>query len=719
MSVIPFRHRYAREYAKNLNDFIERAKNELTLYEDQGGFQSLNWKHRYPTGKTTSMEFTSFAEVKGQKTGAPMEQPYLDFARAYVREIQSINAVSSAAFMAVLKAVYGGLRHIHGKADILLFDGPSLRIACELLEHRLSKDTLYRAGQRLELLIDWLKTNNINITIPSWKNPWNRGISKAQGTSDEARQHQQDHLLTEHQICCFADAFNLAKNPRDLYFSAQAVLLMIAPSRAGELYFLTTDCLSEDYSIEQVFNTESGTWEEKQKTILNINWKAAKGGGLYPKAVHPRIEHVVRETVKRLIDIGAEARKAASWAIERPQEFYRHSKCITAIHHAEDDPLTYEEFCAAFSLEPNSRTELSTIDANRISKFTNTKWCKALCEGKSYLTYRDLAKFTLDKYKKIFPKWPNLAEVKRPVCDALCLVRENEFHAEFAVKEYSWEMPDINRLNFALGSAKERIKNAESMFSSHGLKDEDGRDIMVTSHQIRGWYSTHAQRSGMDSLDLAMFAGRIHIEDNTSYDLRSQEEMESIARDILDLKKGQSGGSQAITAYKVNAPITYEMLGGDRPGTAQFSQYGYCEWDWSMMPCTKAGDCSFCSDHACVKGLPGTLDNQKDLYKIVKMEFERAVEAYKNGKVGSDRWVNFHATRLATLATTIKMMGDDNLPDGHIIRIPKELDPSRTMIALANNGLTTEIIADNPVAQSFIDNTQNLFLSILRGEIES
>lgn len=718
MNVIPFRPKYARDHAKNLNDFIERARCELTLYENQGGFQSLNWKHQYPSGKTTSMEFTEFAE-EGKKTSAPMDQPFLDFARAYVREIQSLKAVNSASFMVVLKAVYGGLKNIHGTADILLFDGPSLRMACELLEKRLSQDTLYRAGQRLEIFIEWLKVNKINITVPSWKCSWKRGISKAQGTSDEARQHQKDYLLTDHQIGCLADAFSLAKTPRDLYFSAQAVLLMCAPSRGGELHFLSTDCFFEDYAIEKVLNKDTGKWEEKETKILNIKWKAAKGGEFIPKPVHPRIEHIVRQAVKRLIDIGKDARKAAAWAIEHPNEFYRHSKCITSMNHGEDDPLSYEEFCAAFSLVPKSRSELDTTDANRISTLANVKWIKSLCEGKAHLTYRDLAKYTLNKYKKNFPKWPEIGKVKIPVSEALCLVRENEFHAEFTVKEYSWEIPILDRLNDALGAVKERLGSGESMFSSHGLMEENGKHLIIRSHQVRAWFSTEAERAGMDSLDLAMFAGRVRIEDNASYDLRPAEELEQKARDILGLVKGMSGGGKAIAAVKVNAPVTFEMLGHDRPGTVQISPYGFCEFDWSMMPCAKAGDCAFCSDHTCVKGLPGTLENQKQLYSSVKMEFERAVEAHENGKVGSDRWVNFHATRLATLGATIKIMEDDSIPDGHIMRIPKELDPSRTQIALANNRLQADIIADNPVTQNFIQHTENLFLSILRGENEN
>jgi hypothetical protein len=719
VSVIPFRSKYAREHAKNLDDFIERARNELTLYEDQGGFQSLNWKHQYSNGKTVSMQFSAFAPV-GKKIGPDMEQPYLDFARAYVREVQSLNAVNPAAFMVALKAIHEGLMTIHGRADILELDGPSVRVAVESLE-RLAEGAKYRAGQRLEMLLEWLKANRINITIPAWSNPWKRPHAVAEGTSDDDRKAQAERLLTDHQVACLADAFTLAKTTRDRFFSAQMVLLMCAPNRGGELHFLTTDCFIESHAIEKIFNKDSQLWEEKTTTVLNIRWKAEKGGGLIPKPVHPRIVHIVREAVQRLIDIGAEAREAAAWAIANPDKFYRHSGCITSADHGEDDPLTYAEFCAAFALAPTTTIQerLDSSDASIIIKQTPQKWCKDLCKGRAFLTYRNLAEYTVQKYKEKFPKWPNIAEVGMPVSEALCLIRENELHSEFAVKGYSWEVPDVNRLNNALGADMVRLKNGSSMFSSAGLTEQDGSHVVLSSHQVRSWLSTCAERSGMDSLDIAMFAGRVRIEDNHAYDLRPPEEREDMARHILDLKKNKSGGLQAIAAVKVNAPVTRQMLGDDRVGTVQHTPWGFCEFDWSMVPCTKAGNCSFCTDHACIKGLPDTLENQEELYASIKVEFERALVAYENGTVGTDRWVVYHGKRLATLGTILKILKDDNVPDGYVIRIPEELDPSRTQIALAENGFKTDLNASDPVAQNFIDNTQNLFLSILRGENEN
>lgn len=106
----------------------------------------------------------------------------------------------------------------------------------------------------------------------------------------------------------------------------------------------------------------------------------------------------------------------------------------------------------------------------------------------------------------------------------LCLVRENEFYAVFAPKLYSFECPNLNLLNDALGAIHERISGKDSLFSQLGLVNEDGTNLVITSHQIRVWLSTEAERGEMNSLDLAMYAGRSRVEDNLAYDLRTLEE---------------------------------------------------------------------------------------------------------------------------------------------------------------------------------------------------
>lgn len=303
------------------------------------------------------------------------------------------------------------------------------------------------------------------------------------------------------------------------------------------------------------------------------------------------------------------------------------------------------------------------------------------------------------------------------------LLRDNEFHKDFMAKEYSWVTPSVNEFNTALGSSDSRTEVKDSIFEKLNIRNEDGSPIAISTHQIRTWLSTMAERGEMDSLDLAMFAGRTRIQDNKAYDLRTPEEREATARAVLNIPKAsvlslpKDNGLRAIEAVKVGVPITYEMLGNkNRVGAAQPTGWGVCEHDWTMAPCTKAGDCVACKDHACIKGLPKSLERLRNLEVAQTKEFEISADACHRGEYGAEAWLKFNGRRLAITRTVIKMYEDGNIPEGTVIRIPKELDPTETQIALIENGLKVDINVQDSVSQSVIDRTQNELLALFGGE---
>ena len=716
--IITFKPKHEVECEKNLLDFIERAKHDLSIYEDQGGFKSDNWKVISKNGRTLSMHFTG-PKPQGKKTGELMLQPFKDFAKAYMRDLQTWQERNPAQYMVVLKTIYETLIETNGKADILDFNGTSLWKTTESLENRLSKDALYRAGQFLEKLLNDIREYKINLTIPTWKNPWKRPNEKASGTSHEDRAWQEKRLLSSHQISCLADAFCLAKTPYEQFYSSQAVLLMAAPSRGGELHFLTKDCLFETTAFKEVVD-DSGKVVKEEHTILNIRWVAAKGGGLIPKPVHPLIEPTVREAVQRLIDIGEPARRAVQWSIKRPNEFYRHDGCITKANHHEDDPLTILEFAAAMGLsQDNIPSDFAeSIERSAFLNYYKQKWIQNLFEIKDYVTYRDLAAYTVENYKKSFPTFPNLSEINKPISDMLCIVRDNELHSEFQSKGYSFTAPTINQLNDALGAIHSRLKSktAQSLFTSVGLKDENGDNLVITSHQIRVWLSTMAERGEMESLDLAMFAGRSRIQDNRAYDLRPMEELAKESRKLISLGLEAHDGTKALQAVKVNVPVTFEMLGHkDRYGVVQASGFGYCEHDWTMSPCSKAGECVTCKEHSCIKGMPNTKERLLELEQVVKYELNRALQADNNAYSGASSWVIYQSKKLAIIKTLLTYLDNDDYPEGLIIRVPEDLDVSLTRIALNELGYSTEVAENSTLSKKITMTTESNFLAILQG----
>ncbi len=122
-----------------------------------------------------------------------------------------------------------------------------------------------------------------------------------------------------------------------------------------------------------------------------------------------------------------------------------------------------------------------------------------------------------------------------------------------------------------------------------------------------------------------------------------------------------------------------------------------------------------CTEHVCIKGLPKQLERLQELEKVTGVEFQRAVEASEFGEYGADKWVIYHAKRLAVIRTVIRMYEDDNMPDGTLIRIPEELVPSNTQIALLERGFKTELFVENSESQNMIEQAQSEMLAIFGG----
>ena len=146
----------------------------------------------------------------------------------------------------------------------------------------------------------------------------------------------------------------------------------------------------------------------------------------------------------------------------------------------------------------------------------------------------------------------------------------------------------------------------------------------------------------------------------------------------------------------MNLPVTYESLGVDRTGIAVPTLWGMCVHDFADSPCQKAGDCSICKDHVCIKGLPGTLERLKKLEGQVAISLERAKIASGSDVFGSDRWVTYLGWKLAHISTQIKRIEDPNTHDGAVLWIPPEHDPSPVKRALEAQGHDSDLGTVSP-----------------------
>lgn len=669
--IIHFQPKHEISAKQNLDSFIEHSKNTLTLYEDQGGWQSNNWKHKQKN-RSIAMTFSKYREKANPANFDPLDEPFLSFAKAYIRYNQSIKAVSSVTNkMVALRMLHDALVEVHGAANVLKTDGLVIGELETITKQRVTnKDRRNKIGYQIEILLEFIRSKRIVPALQSWENPWPKVGAKAERTDEDSRKWQDTRCPSMHQMLALADSFANAETLEDKYWSSVITLLMFAPGRAGELSELTVDCLHRG---------ENGA--------LGVRWYAEKGFGHTIKWVPEALEQTVIEAHRRLMEIGKPAREAAKYAYDHPNVFMRHAACCTSDNFAENKPLNAYQFAHAMNFGEKSSSKIvdKTKDFNSDTAWNilgsdKSGWIAKLRETGNP-TYQELARYVFDSYSGA--DWPNLPSIERPVWESLVLIRDREFHNSANARSFSWRLPSVNELNAQLAS-RDKLKNPpKTLFQRMGYKDEDGTDIRLTSHQIRVWLSTNAERGGMDAWQLARWAGRARINDNRHYDLRTQDEREQQARSILEFNERPT----ALEAIKMNLPVSYKDLGVNRIGIADVTEYGMCVHDYAMSPCTKGGECMTCKEHVCIKGMPNTLERIIRLEEQVESQFNKATEDNADGVFGADRWVSHLGWKLAHIRTQRERLESEDTPEGAILWIPPEHDPSPVKRALEQNDL--------------------------------
>ncbi|MEF1297035.1 hypothetical protein QTO08_14465, partial [Vibrio parahaemolyticus] len=300
-------------------------------------------------------------------------------------------------------------------------------------------------------------------------------------------------------------------------------------------------------------------------------------------------------------------------------------------------------------------------------------------------SYRDLRSVIDEQYKTL--DFPNYGDMK--VWDCITLVRDHEFHKEFAVKPFSWVHLGHGSLSDAIGSDR----GIESIFDELDITDEDGTPLKLNSHQFRHWLNTKLKLAGEADWLIAKWSGRADIKQNKAYDGRTEKQKSRLTQRIGHVTIGSgvmtvAQANQLLEPYTAEAPpppmvlhdlglpISLKALGVDRDGVAQFTGLGFCVHNYAESPCVKNGDCEVCNEHVCLKGMPHSLDELKTLEALYEEQLRHAKAAAEDQVFGADRWVTALGFRLSKIKTLIFLLEDPKKADGAHVRIPDELSPS-------------------------------------------
>lgn len=298
--VVQFVPRAGREAIGNLAEFIRLAKEDLTAFGNGGAWDRDKWQQN-----ETVVVFATKTAPLDSYSFTPFAEPFLQFAKAYIRYRYSHRPVKSLAMMLqALRCVEAGLLAACDRADVGLLCGAVMDVcAKKCKEFYSSEDVHHKTGLQLQAIFDFLREKCLVPSLPAWKSPFKKPVILAEDLSEAGQAHRVAKLPSNEAMLAVADVFAQAEDRESQFYSSIFILLMAAPGRVSEVLKLPVDCIQ---------------WEKDDDGALQmfLRWNAAKGKGGTKKWVVPAMHDVVKEAVRRLVEIGHPAREAARAACE-------------------------------------------------------------------------------------------------------------------------------------------------------------------------------------------------------------------------------------------------------------------------------------------------------------------------------------------------------------------------------------------------------------------
>ncbi len=625
---------------QHLDEFILMCRDRLTVFGADLDWYSNAWPG---VGNFTKKGAPSRGYTEDQLLNAGI----IPFAKAYVRYQQGHKPNKLKNEFKAIRCIEAALLEIKCSADITLTDISVLDEAAKVA--RTYDASSYQAGISLVKLVEFLNESRIIPTPIAWKNP----IKKPQEinrTDDVAKLRREEKMPHDFMLEAMAEMFNNdLQGARDRFTTSIFALCMCAPSRITEVQDLPVNCLHRATDAKGVERT-------------GLRFYAGKGFESDIKWIPTPMVQIAKEAVRRLTEMSEPGRKLAKWLESHPDKFYRHEDCPNV---GESQQLTNEQACQALGVSAggNARAALN-------SAFRGYEPYREIYASKGFVTLSFLNHFMHSKLPK---GWPWLNEERHiKYSEALCCFRQNELRLDMPPRPIIVWAPgkstfttDINYID-----GQER-----SIWERNGYKNPDGTPISMTSHQVRHYLNTLAQRGSLGQLDIAKWSGRANIHQNATYNHMTADEHVEMAR--------EAGIGVALTKIRENTPVTLADLDALGEGIAHITIFGFCVHDYSMLPCQKHRDCLNCTEQVCVKGDDGKLERLKSHRDGIRVQLAKAQAANEDGIYGADRWSQHQIKTLERADQLIEILESKDTPDGTIIRLSndQEFSPLKRAIA--------------------------------------
>ena len=235
--VIQFVPKTTNTAQHNVHEFIDLCRNRLTI------FGKVDWEKTWDvTTEVTqrgrsgriALTWTNFDTSKRNTATIQMAEPFVDFAKAYIRYQAGMKPSKSLSLrMGALRALERALSENGDDPDITRADIAIFNRAAALIKEKYKSAAAYRVAGQLAIVAKFINDNAMVSPRFEWVNNLKRDNDRVR-VGRKFEEERSRRLPQPGAIDALAKAFRLASDPRDVIIASTGALLTTAPDRINE-----------------------------------------------------------------------------------------------------------------------------------------------------------------------------------------------------------------------------------------------------------------------------------------------------------------------------------------------------------------------------------------------------------------------------------------------------------------------------------------------------
>lgn len=642
---------------------------------------------------------------KNQSPENLLHHSILDFAKAYVKYKKINNKLKTADTILAIRAIETVCLDKYGEVDLTKLVIADFDLAAENAKDNYKAGSAYHVGRHLKILLDFLRQLKI-VALPEWKNPIKKPADKSIVLDEESEGHRASKLPDEDAIFALADIFSRKDSElsdRDIFVTSAVSLLLAAPERASELFFLKLNCIHEE-EVQTLSKSSLGLVEDgsNSKKVFGLRWYAQKNYGYDIKYIPSVMILTVKRAIQRLINMSEKPRHLA-YLLETSDRFPRHELCPKV---SDDQLLKRSEVLSAMGFDLSSYEDSHTANNSGIA-FLRTR---GIPISDNSVCLNDLNIMLRKRLPDGFPYVPfktgNGVQVKWS--EALFCCFANQFHSDKATIFSELWMPHIHTLNEDLSPTKKKLRGKDELANVQSIFQRWGYgDYSMSTHQFRHLLNTIANTNGMDSMLLAKWSGRADMKQNRVYDHTSVEDRNY---GLIKMQKNEVGtvNTDSTFTFQIATPRTLQELNTKTTLSMHTTEFGLCTHSYIDEPCLKYRNCLNCTEHVCIKGDDEKKKRLQDRLRKEKILWAKDKEAVSKNVTGSTVWLHTRELTIKRCEQMIALLDDPNIPDGTPLSLPSSEDVTHLDLAYQKAGRKRIPVIENTQRKKIEGETHSL-----------